>query len=39
MASMRAWRFVPLPEIKTVRRVFGGVVMVIMGEDGGVQRL
>lgn len=28
VASMRACRFVPLPEIRTVRRVLGGDVMV-----------
>lgn len=34
VASIRAWRFVPLPEIRTVRRVLGGSVMAVVWGGG-----
>ena len=37
VASIRACRFVPLPDIRTVRRILGGSVMVMVGMDGGVE--
>lgn len=30
VASIRAWRFVPLPEMRTVRLYFGLVVVVVV---------